>query len=352
MKNKIGVMSMKNKRCIALYSGGLDSILAIKMLQEQSIEVIAVYFCTPFFGMHALNDPEAFRGLQKEKYGITVHPTDFTSEIIEIVSNPKHGYGRHLNPCIDCKIGMLKKAKAMMESFDASFVVTGEVLGQRPMSQRKDSMSAILKETGLKDVLLRPLCAKYLLPTLPEREGWVDRELLGDISGRGRKSQKELASKYGLDLGRIPTPAGGCLLTHGQIARKVNSTFNHFKPDLPTPADIMLDIAGRKFNLDDKTVFVISRSEEENRTLTTMVQPGNVFMKTAEVPGPLCILRGDISDENLAKAAGICLRYGKARGMSGHDTLYGPDPFFLTQTVGAPVFSDDHCKLFQIDLNI
>lgn len=343
---------MMNNRCIALYSGGLDSILAIKMLQEQSIDVIAVYFCTPFFGLHALNNPEAFRELQKEKYGITVHPTDFTSEIIEIVSNPKHGYGRHLNPCIDCKIGMLKKAKTMMGSLDASFVVTGEVLGQRPMSQRRDAMNAILKETGLKDILLRPLCARYMQPTLPEREGRVNRELLGEITGRGRKNQMELALKYGIEQSQIPSPAGGCLLTYGQIANKIRSTFNRFKPGLPSPADIMLDIAGRKFSLDDKTVFIVSRSEEENRNLSTMAQPGNVFMKIADVPGPLCIQRGDTSEENINRAAGICLRYGKARGLSGNVAVYGPDPFSMTETVSAPVFSDDYCKLFQIDLNI
>ncbi len=338
-----------NKRCIALYSGGLDSILAIKMLQEQSIEVIAVYFCTPFFGLHALSDPESFCALQKEKYGITVHPTDFTFEIIKIISSPKHGYGKHLNPCVDCKIGMLKKAKEMMDVFDASFVITGEVVGQRPMSQRKDAMNGILKEAGLKDKLIRPLCAKLMQPSLPEREGWVNRELLGDISGRGRKRQIALASKYGIQPHHIPSPAGGCLLTYEQVANKVRSTFSRFRPEFPLPADLMLDIAGRKFVFNDKTVFIVSRSEEENRTLSIMKHPGNIFMKVADVPGPLCVLRGEATDEHLARGAGICLRYGKARGVSGNVAVYGPDPFAMTATIEAPVFTEEHCKLFHVD---
>jgi tRNA U34 2-thiouridine synthase MnmA/TrmU len=334
-----------------LYSGGLDSILVVKMMQDQSIDVVPVCFCSPFFGMDALQDPEPFKELHRSRYGIDVHPVDFSHEIIRIISDPKHGYGKNLNPCIDCKIGMFKKAGELMKALDASFVVTGEVLGQRPMSQRRDAMNLIIKETGLKDVLLRPLCAKHLPPTLPEREGLVRRELLGDIAGRGRKVQIELAKKYGISPDALPTPAGGCLLTYGQIADKVRSTFKRFQPCLPSPADVMLDTIGRKFILDDKTVLVVSRDEEENKKLSRLVFPGNVFMKIADVPGPLCIIRGDDSGGSYEKAAGICLRYGKARGKSGHTAVYGPDPLTMTGTVSAPVLDDDCCQALQIDMN-
>lgn len=342
---------MMNKRCVALYSGGLDSILIVKMMLDQSIDVIPVYFYSPFFGFSALLDPDSFKEYHRKNYGIEVCPIDFSTEIIEIISNPKSGYGRNMNPCIDCKIGMLKKAGELLKPLGASFVVTGEVLGQRPMSQRRDAMNHIVKESGLKDILLRPLCAKLLPQTLPEREGLIRRELLGEISGRGRKIQIELAAKYGISPDALPTPAGGCLLTYEQIAGKVRSTFKRFQPDLPSPADIMLDTVGRKFILDDATVLVVSRDDEENKVLSRLVFPGNVFMKIADVPGPLCIVRGSHSEENYKKAASICLRYGKARGKSGYVAVYGPEPFSLTSTVAAHVMSDDHCKTFQIDLS-
>lgn len=342
---------MTDKRCIALYSGGLDSILAVKMMRDQSIDVVPVYFCSPFFGMDALQDPEPFKEFHRVNFGIEVCPIDFSKDIIGIISNAKHGYGKNLNPCIDCKIGMLRKAGELLRTLDASFLVTGEVLGQRPMSQRRDAMNLIIKETGLRDILLRPLCAKLLPLTLPEREGHIRRELLGEITGRGRKVQMELAAKYGINPDAVPTPAGGCLLTHEQIAGKVRSTLKRFQPDLPLPADVILDTIGRKFILDSETVLVVSRDEEENRRLSRLALPGNEFLKIADVPGPLCIIRGNVSEENRKKAAGICLRYGKGRGKCGNTAVYGPDPLSLTKNIDAPVLSDDLCKAFQIDTN-
>lgn len=339
------------KKCIALYSGGLDSILAVKLMQEQSIDVVAVNFCTPFFGYDVLLNPEKHREYHQKTYGIHITPCDFTEDIIDVVSNPEHGYGKNLNPCIDCKIRMLKRARSMLEEMDASFVVTGEVLGQRPMSQRRDAMNLIEKKSGLKDILVRPLCAKHLPPSLPEQLGIIDRERLHDAAGRGRKTQIELALKYGIEPSAIPNPAGGCLLTDEQISRKVRSTFERFRPGKPSRPDIVLDIAGRKFMLDENTVLVISRSEDENRFLASLVWPGNVFLKIADVPGPLSIVRGDLSEENLRIAAALCLRYGKGRGTAGHVAVYGPDPESMTGTVDAPVVEEDFCRRFQIDLN-
>jgi tRNA-uridine 2-sulfurtransferase len=338
------------RRCISLYSGGLDSILVVKMLQEQGVEVIPLHFCTPFFDFQGLRAPDTVKAYHKERYGITIHPIDFTSEMIGILSNPKHGFGKHFNPCIDCKIGMIKKASTLLKVYEASFVATGEVLGQRPMSQRRDTMNVIIKETGCKDILLRPLCAKLMPPTLPEREGLVDRELLGSLSGRGRKEQIALAHKYGIDPSNIPTPAGGCLLTYESTAARVKMTFERFKPGLPSLDDIMLDVVGRKFNLDAQTVLVVSRDESETERVSTMARPGNIFLKMADVPGPLCVIRGDISEGNLRNAASICLRYSRVRGTQGQRVLYGPDPNILENSLEAPVLGDERCKSFQIDL--
>ncbi len=340
---------MLTRRCIALYSGGLDSILAIKILQDQNIDVVPLNFYSPFFGSEIIRDPESYKAHHLKTFGIAVELLDYTPEIVQIVKKPKYGYGKHLNPCIDCKIGMLKKSKALMETLGASFVVTGEVLGQRPMSQRREPMNSIERESGLHDILLRPLCAKQLPPTLPEREGIVNRELLGDIVGRGRKDQITLALSYGIAKDKIPSPAGGCLLTDEQISLKVRNTYERLDPKLPAEADLMLDIAGRQFVLDARTILVVSRDEDENRLLSSLVYAGNIFLKIADVSGPLAVVRGDFSPDNLRKAAAICLRYGKARGLQGHKALFGPDPFNMTESIDSPAVSDEYCKTFQID---
>jgi tRNA-uridine 2-sulfurtransferase len=337
---------MSKRRCIALYSGGLDSILAIKVIQQQDIDVIPIYFCTPFFGFDTLKDPESFRTMHAEKYGIDIQVIDFTDDMIRIIDNPHHGFGKHLNPCIDCKIGMLKRAKMILEEREASFVITGEVLGQRPMSQRRQIMRAIEKESGLVDLLLRPLCARNLEETLPERLGIVKREELWELTGRGRKIQIERAHAFDIKKEDIPTPAGGCLLTDRRISQKVSHTFGRCSPSLPDSADIMLDVVGRKFILGASTVLMVSRDEGEGELISTIRSPRNVFLKILDVPGPLCILRGEITKEKLETAAGICLRYAKTRGVDGQVAVYGEDPYQMSQTVEAPVFSIEQCKAF------
>lgn len=336
-----------HKRCLALYSGGLDSIVAIKLLAEQGIDVQPLYFATPFFGFQALIDPEPFIREHFTRFGIRPRIVDYTDEFIQILARPAHGYGKHFNPCIDCKIGMLKMASKMLEPLQASFVITGEVLGQRPMSQRRDAMNVIERDAGLKDRLLRPLTAQHLKPTLPERCGMVDREALLAIAGRGRKAQEELAHAYGIF--DIPNPAGGCLLTYEQSARKVRHTFERFAPALPSRYDLMLDVLGRKFMLDAGTVLIVARNEQENELMAHLVHPGNLFLKMAGIPGPFCILRGDSAPILLEKAAGICLRYSKARGQSGITALWGEAPDGLNRVVSAPVLDDDEIRALQID---
>ncbi|OQC23360.1 MAG: hypothetical protein BWX71_02089 [Deltaproteobacteria bacterium ADurb.Bin072] len=335
------------RRCLALYSGGLDSILAIRILQGQGVEVIPLYFCTPFFGFDALRDPEAFKHDHRARHGLDIRIVDYTEDLISILKAPRHGFGRHMNPCIDCKIGMLKRARSLLETMHATFVITGEVVGQRPMSQRRSIMRAIERQSGLEGILLRPLCARKLPETLPERLGVVERNALWDISGRGRKKQIERALDYGMDEDTIPTPAGGCLLTDEQISRKVRGTFDRCSPGLPGKADLLMDIMGRKYLLDDSTVLVVARDDGENQVISTFTDPGNVFLKMVDVSGPLCVIRGKVSDENLRTAAGVCLRYGKARGVPGHAAEYGADPADMTESIEAPVLTEEYCRTLQ-----
>ena len=339
------------KRCLALYSGGLDSILAVKVMQDQGVDVISLYFVSPFFGLGALLEPEKYRRGQLEKYGIDVHVVDFTDDIIRILRDPPHGFGRHLNPCIDCKIGMLRKARRLLEALDAAFIVTGEVLGQRPMSQRRDAMNLIEREADLKGLLLRPLCALNMAASVPENLGVVDREHLLSITGRGRKQQHRLAQHYGIADVDIPTPAGGCLLTDEQIAPKVKTTLQRCGAGEPSREDLMLDVVGRKFALSDTTVLVISRNDRENGLMSSFMAPGNLFMKIGALPGPLSILRGEASPDNLSRAAAICLRYGKGRGRPGCRAFFGESPSQLNESIEAPVITDDECRSFQIDLS-
>lgn len=335
------------RRCLALYSGGLDSILAIRIMEDQGVDVIPLYFCSPFFGFDALRDPETFVETHRRMYGLNIRVVDYTDDIIGILKDPRHGFGRNLNPCIDCRIGMLRRARSLLGSMQASFVITGEIVGQRPMSQQKHVMHIIEKESGLEDILLRPLCARNLPETLPERQGIVHRAGLWNLSGRGRKVQIERALAHGITAERIPTPGGGCLLTEAQIAHRVEKSYRRCSPELPLKADLMLDIMGRRFSLDDSTVLMVARNDAENQVISTFCHPGNVFMKIDEVPGPLCILRGNISEENLTAAAGICLRYGKAKGESGRRAMYGMDVMNLDKVINAPVFSEEYCRTMQ-----
>jgi tRNA-specific 2-thiouridylase len=335
------------RRCLALYSGGLDSLLAIRLMEDQGIEVIPLFFCSPFFGFGALRDPDTFTAVHRERYGLNILIVDYTEDMTSIIKAPRHGFGKHLNPCIDCKIGMLRRSNALLETLHASFVITGEVLGQRPMSQRGHVMRAIEKESGLEDILLRPLCARNMVETLPERLGIVDRGALWDIRGRGRKIQIEKALAYGITEDLIPTPAGGCLLTQEQISKKVRRTYERFSPVLPLKEDLVLDVVGRKFILDEVTVLVVGRDDEENKVLSSFIASGNTFMKIADVPGPLCVLRGDAKEANLMIAAGICLRYGKARGINGQTALYGSDPECMDKTVQAHLLNEEYCKSMQ-----
>lgn len=305
-------------KAIALLSGGLDSTLAARLVLDQGIELEALNFMTVF--CTCTNRGATCLASQKavETLGIPLKVFNVSEEYLDVVRYPKHGYGSNMNPCIDCRIFMLKKAKAYMEESGASFIVTGEVLGQRPMSQRRDAMRLIEKEAELNGLILRPLSAQFLPMTIPEREGWVDREKLLNIQGRSRKPQIRLAEHY--NIKDYPCPAGGCLLTDPGFARRLKDLMDydpHFSLN-----DVHLLKFGRHFRLSPKTKLVVGRNEEENQKIETFSRERDVLLKTIRYPGPLSLLRGEAQRAEMEQAASITARYSKAKGMEKVEVHY------------------------------
>jgi len=297
------------RKAIALLSGGLDSTLAVKVLLDQGIAVEALNFTSPFCtctGKNAGCKSEAVRVAEEFKIPIKVMHKGV--EYLEILRNPKHGYGKGMNPCIDCRIYLLQKAKEYMHEVGADFVFTGEVLGQRPMSQRRDTLRVIERESGLEGYLLRPLSAKHFNPTIPEQQGWVDREKLLAIQGRSRKDQMELAAE--LDVKNYPCPAGGCLLTDLCFVGKVRDVFDHSQE--LNLRDFRLLKVGRHFRIGPRTKVLVGRNEAENGLLESQVQSGEATLRWADGPSPLAALMGETSEELLALAGQVLLRYTKA----------------------------------------
>ena len=305
-------------KAIALLSGGLDSTLAARLVLDQGIELEALNFMTVF--CTCTNRGATCLASQKavETLGIPLKVFNVSEEYLDVVKNPRHGYGSNMNPCIDCRIFMLKKAKAYMEESGGSFIVTGEVLGQRPMSQRRDAMRLIEKEAGLEGLILRPLSAKFLPVTIPEKEGWVDRGKLLDIQGRSRKPQMKLAEQF--NIHDYPCPAGGCLLTDPGFARRIKDLMDHeygFSLN-----DVHLFKFGRHFRLSPKVKLVVGRNEEENQKIETFSLAGDVLLKTVSYPGPFSLLRGGANSSELDKAAAITVRYSKAKELDKVEVIY------------------------------
>ena len=297
---------MKKTKSLVLTSGGLDSILAARVLKELGVEVTALTFRSNFF-----NENKAIK--MTEKIGVELRVIDFSEEHLDMVKKPKYGYGSAMNPCIDCHLMMIKKAGEIMKKEKYDIVATGEVLGQRPMSQDKDALKLIEKQSDIEEYLLRPLSAKLLDPTIPEQEGLINREKLLDISGRSRQRQMKLAEKYGIK--DYPTPAGGCLLTESVFGKRLKDIFD-LKPDCDGN-DVGLLKHGRHF-LENKTKIVVGRDKNENTKLEDIAQAGDVLIDMKEYMGPTTLVRsyGDIlSDDVLEKAKGLTQHYStKARG--------------------------------------
>lgn len=304
--------SRSRRKAVILLSGGLDSTLAARMIADQGIELYAIHFTSPFCTCdRAANRNGAGCRSQArivaDRMGIPIKTVSKGEEYLDIVRSPRHGRGKGMNPCIDCRIFALRRAREYMEEIGASFLVTGEVIGQRPMSQRDDAMRIIEKHSGCGGIVLRPLCALHLPPTLPEREGWVDREKLLSISGRSRKEQMRLAEEWA--IGDYPCPAGGCLLTDRTFSVKVRDLVEN-DPGFGM-TDVHLLKFGRHFRVGPVKA-VVGKSEEENRRLEAFCRGNTPVFVSDSHPGPSVVLLGGTPDERMGVLSRILTRYSDA----------------------------------------
>jgi hypothetical protein len=309
-------------KAVSLLSGGLDSILATRVVADQGVDVLGVHFISAFFGADRRGREAEAEADFLAKFGIRARVVDVSEEFLTVVGSPRHGYGRNFNPCVDCKIFLFKKALEIMRAEGARFLVTGEVLGQRPMSQRRDTLNLIAKEMGERDILLRPLSAKLLPPTLPETEGWVDREKLLDFSGRNRKPQMALAEALGIS--GYPTPAGGCSLTDPILAARVRRYFDAVPESVRSADDVRLLLLGRPFGFPGGGFLTLGRNEGENRAVVRLRKPGDEVVKVIGAPGPTGIYRPAPGADERALAASVLLRYCPKAG-DGAEVGFGDD---------------------------
>ncbi|MAT65214.1 MAG: tRNA (5-methylaminomethyl-2-thiouridylate)-methyltransferase [Gammaproteobacteria bacterium] len=314
---------MSQRKAVALISGGLDSLLAARVIMEQGIHVEGINFFTGFCvegHTHAIRNQDKAKPKRNnalwvaEQLGIKLHIVDIIEEYKDVVINPKHGYGANLNPCLDCKVFMVGKAREWIEAHGFDFILTGEVIGQRPKSQRADTMPVVAHESGAEDLLLRPLCAKNLPETLPEREGWVDRERLYDFSGRSRKPQMALARQFGFE--DYAQPAGGCcFLTDRQYSTKLADLWQARGERRYELDDIMLLKVGRHIRPRSNFKLIIGRDEGENNFLEGYRKQFTHLRSTSH-KGPLVLLDGEVDDADLELAARLLGRFSQGRDAS------------------------------------
>lgn len=306
-------------KAIVLLSGGLDSTLAAKLIKDLGIELVALNTLSPFClcnhrcasgCYHSAN--EVAKDLDLKLIRISV-----TEEFLEIVRNPKHGYGSNMNPCIDCRILLFKKAKETMQKEGAAFIITGEVLGQRPMSQHKQALKLIEKESGLEGLVLRPLSAQLLPETIPEKQGWISRDKLLNFSGRTRKPQMHLADTF--NIKDYPCASGGCLLTDPQFAKKVKDLIAHQEFELKNVELLKL---GRHFRISKATKLVVGRDEKENEHLSRLIKEGDYLFTPLDTAGPTALGRGEFGEELIRLTGSIICRYCDRDGKATTDIVY------------------------------
>jgi tRNA-uridine 2-sulfurtransferase len=308
------------RKAAALISGGLDSLLAARVMQEQGIHVEGINFYTGFCvegHTHAIRQKDRKKEKRNnalwvaEQLGIKLHIIDIVEDYKQVVLNPKHGYGAHLNPCLDCKIFMVGKTLKWIREKGFDFIITGEVIGQRPMSQRKQTLPVVAHESGAEDLLLRPLCARNLKETLPEREGWVDRSRLYNFSGRSRKPQIALAEQFGFE--DYAQPAGGCcFLTDPQYAVKLADLWQARGSKQYEMDDIMLLKVGRHLRPASHFKLIISREEGEGNFMRGYRHQYPHLM-TVSHPGPMALIDGQVSHAEVELAARLVARYSQGR---------------------------------------
>ena len=288
-------------KALCVFSGGLDSMLAAELIRAQGINVLAFFFETPFFTSKKARE-------SAQSMGLPFKVVDITKRHLDVVKSPKHGYGGNMNPCIDCHALMFRIAGEMLEKEGADFVLTGEVMGQRPMSQNKKSLALVASESGLDALLLRPLSAKRLPVTIPEEKGWVKRELLMGFQGRSRKPQMELAQA--MNIKGYPSPGGGCLLTEKVFSRRLKDLFSS-KSD-PDPREIELLKVGRHFRISPHTKLVVGRNKSENEKIHALTGKKDLVLTSSSVPGPTVLFLGNFSHSALELSAAITVAYSDA----------------------------------------
>jgi tRNA-specific 2-thiouridylase len=288
-------------KAVGLFSGGLDSLLAAKLLMNQGIDVHAVTFQSPFYG------PE--KGLRAgEILGIPVEVRDVTDLIFRLVESPPHGYGRNLNPCLDCHAMMFREAGMRMKELGGSFLFSGEVLGQRPFSQNYRALQQVADLSGYGESVVRPLSAKLLPRTKPEEEGKVDRERLMDIQGRSRARQMGLAREWGIT--EYASPAGGCSLTDPGFSARLRDLLNHDRPLDRRPVELLK--VGRHFRLGERVKAIVGRKFSENETLERLSIPDDALVEVTSHPSPIVLVTGPCDPEDIQRAAGLAVRYSDA----------------------------------------
>lgn len=287
-------------KAIALFSGGLDSIIAVKLVQRQGIEVQGVTYETPFFSAQKAMVAAA-------KIDLPLCVLDITEDHLMMLQAPKYGYGKNLNPCIDCHAMMLRKTGNHLGEWNADFIITGEVLGQRPMSQTRQSLYVVAKYSGYPDLIVRPLSAKLLPVTRAEREGMIDREKLLDIQGRSRRRQLEAVTALGIS--DYSTPAGGCLLTDPMFSKRLKELFDHGDFEIPS---IHLLKTGRHFRIGPQTKVIVGRNQKDNNLIEQYILDCDVVIRAADFPGPTTLVPGGCDEANLKLAASLCVLYSDA----------------------------------------
>jgi tRNA-uridine 2-sulfurtransferase len=300
-----GFVVMSPIKAICLFSGGLDSILATKLILDQKIEVEAVTF-TSHFGPSQKCKKEMAEAAEQLGVRLKVFPLE--KDYLRLIRNPKYGYGKNMNPCVDCRIFMLKKAKKYAQEIGAAIIFTGEVLDERPMSQRLQALRLVEEQSGLKGKLLRPLSAKLLPKTLAEKKGLVDREKLLGIRGRSRKPQIKLAMEN--DIKFYPTPAGGCLLTCEEYAKKLRDLFKHKKR--VSMSDVALLSVGRHFRFGQNKI-IVGRNEEENHVLTLKRASKDYYFEVPALASPTTLLQGAKTGKAIKAAAAITAYYSDSK---------------------------------------
>lgn len=300
-----------NKKAIALLSGGLDSTLAVKLMLEQGIEVVALNFKSPFCNCDG-KDREGCKSHAikvAEDFEVDIKVVHKGLEYLEVVRHPKYGYGSGMNPCVDCRIFSFKMAKELMPTVGASFIVTGEVLGQRPMSQRRDPMFLVEKEANLEGLIVRPLSAKLLPITIPEKMGLIDREKLLAISGRSRKKQIKVAKEF--EIEDYPCSSGGCLLTDENFARRLKDYFGHSEKNVWSEMKLLQ--IGRHFRISSDLKVIVGRDEDDNRKLLAFKGVSDTLFQPGGFSGPVALAKGELTETDMRLIASIVLRYGKVK---------------------------------------